>query len=461
MDYEITYLSEGLAELAGPEGKRTGIASSLSPRVFRSVDIVNLQKSNGWILDLSGGMAPWKIEGVVEDQGKMIFFGPSVKGRTARPENMETQDLILLGKIMILAGEKDIPVQGFFSRGWLILEDRRVLLLPLELMDFIRRNQTEKVKEACWNPYNHPERYGSEGLGFSLAVLIYKHLTGEAPYNASGDALAEEIRTQPVIPPLFKAPGLKKEFSDFLVHNMDPGDRPPALPSWRSFLENWEKGGLFIPLSEEEKEALEKQGVELESRRKARIELKGFWRQKRTILIAAVAVAGVLTAFLSGPVKEALAPPETMGMSQREVVEAYYSSFETLDQELMEDCIDKKAGREDLKEIMNLFVTTRVRQGYEGSSGFMSAQEWTDLGRPLPKPGVTVYGITGCRISRLEENRYQIVYEKWYPGIPEENDKGLEGVFPQGFKIRDTAVLEQQKKGNWQIVILDRSIENL
>ncbi len=461
MDYEITYLSDGLAELTGPEGTKTGIASSLSSRVFRSVDIGRLQSGRGWILDLSGGMTPWNLEGILEDQGQMVFFGPPVKGKTARPENLETQDLILLGRIMILAGEKNLPVQGFFSRGWMILEDRRVLLLPPELMDFIRRNQTEEVKESCWAPFNHPDRQGLEGLSFSLAVLTYRYLTGENPYSAPGDELAEEIRTQPVIPPLFRAPGLKKEFSEFVVANLDPREKPPGLVSWRPYLDQWEKDEIFVPLKEEEKEALEKQRAELESRRKTRIELKGFWRRKRTIILTAFIIAGILIAFLTAPVKEALAPPETMGMSPDEVVEAYYGSFKTLNQELMEDCIDKKAGRQDLKEVMNLFVTTRVRQGYEGSTGFMSAQEWTDRGRPLPDPGITVYGITNSQITRLEETRYQIVYEKWYPEVPEEENQSIEGVYPRGFRVRDTAVLEQQKKGNWLIVSLNRTIEDL
>ena len=461
MDFLLTYLADGLVKLNGPEGCRTGIATNLSSRVFRSVDIGKLQSGNGWILDSRGGMTPWKIEGMLEDQGKIIFYGPRVKGKTAAPENLDQEDLILLGRTVILAGEKNLPVEGFFTRGWYIMEDSRVLLFPPELMDFIRKNQAEAVKQSCWYPYNHPEKHGTEGLCFSLAALTYRVLTKESPYRSSGEEIAQEIRTQPVIPPRYKAPGLKKEFSDFLEKILDPREEPPKLNAWSSYLNNWEKEGLFLPLKEDEKAAIEKELEELQAIREAKIRIKGFWHRKNTVILTAVLAASVIAGFLIGPVKAALAPPETMGMSPREVVETYYDCFSTLDQDLMEDCIDKRTGAEDLKEITNFFVTSRVRQGYEGSTGLVSAEQWEQQGRPLPEPGVTVYGVTNRRISLLDENRYQICYEKWYPGVPDENKEDLHSSYPRGYRIRDIAVLEKQKKGNWMITGLNRSVDDL
>ncbi len=463
MTQTITSLEDGLVKIEDSRGVHIGLSSNLSARVLRSVDIGKLQSRAGWILDTSGGMTPWKIEGVLEHQGKIFFYGPWVSGKTASAGDLTLQDLCLLGKIFFLAAEKKLPLEGFFTRGWYFLKDRKILVFPPELMDFIRKNQTEPVKESCWYPFNYPGVKGTEGLGFTLAVLAYRVFTGTLPFSSrTGDDLAEEMRTQKIIPPRYRCPGLKKEVSDFLEEILNNKETGVPLHRWLSYLESWEKEDPRKKADEQEKTAMEKELKDLEEKRRARIKIHGFWKKKRNILITLLITTVLVGAFLSAPLKKALAPPLTMGFTPYEVVEAYYNSFETLDQDMMEDCIDRKIGKPDIQEVMNFYVTSRVRQGYEGNTGMISAREWTASGRPLPEPGITVFGIVHLKIVPLMENRFQASYEKWYPGVPAEDSSGsLKGVYPRGYRVRDMLELRQQKKGNWVIQTMNRSIQEI
>lgn len=169
-----------------------------------------------------------------------------------------------------------------------------------------------------------------------------------------------------------------------------------------------------------------------------------------------------LVLFLSAPVKKAMEPPLTMGMSPREVVESYYEGFNTLNQEMMEDSIEKELGKSDITEVTNFFVTSRVRLGYEGESGIVNADEWTRQGRPSLEAGKHLYGTTRLNIEEMGGARFRISYEKWLPGSSEEVDTPPDAVIPpKGYEIIDLLTLEEQRKGNWLIVGLDRTVREI
>jgi hypothetical protein len=230
-----------------------------------------------------------------------------------------------------------------------------------------------------------------------------------------------------------------------------------------SVLNSWDREGPCENITTQKTEEQQKKLKELIDRRENKMNQRIFWRKNRTVVtVAAIAVLS-LAAFISAPIKKALEPPLTMGMNPIEVVDAYYSCFESMDQELMSDCIDEDAGKPDLNEVMNFFVTSRVRQGYEGKTGLLPAAEWVANGRPMPEAGMTVYGLSDIMITPMESNRFLVIYEKWVPGNPPDNAdlNSIEPVYPQGYKIQDTLLLEQMKKGNWKITDLKRTAKEL
>jgi hypothetical protein len=145
---------------------------------------------------------------------------------------------------------------------------------------------------------------------------------------------------------------------------------------------------------------------------------KVFW-QKYWKTVGLVAVAVVVVGVLAGSLlKNILAPRETRGFSPGQVVESFYKSMNDLNHTLMEDCVVEGAGKQTIREVVNIYVLSRVSLGYEGSSHVISANEWDAQGRPELSPPKTVYGVTDLIVLQERgepEPVFQVSYTKWVP----------------------------------------------
>jgi len=446
------------------DGKEySGISSGLESKVFRAVDISSLQNEPGWIYDSEGRMESWKIEGVSEEKGSMIFYGPKVEGEVFSDEKLDLERFEKIINVLNALQTKKSSYKGFYSRSWIFLKDGRVLVLPVALMDYIRKSEKEENRVTNWYPYNHPDRHGTEGMEFTAAVLACRLLSGTHPYaplEAAEDDRNEQLRRPPVLSPDLMIPGLKDEIAELISSCFKTKDS--SLKEWTRIIELWRTEGAVRELDSSEKKEIEIKAEQILEKGEKNRKRRQIWRRKNSFYIAAAAVVVLLGILVSAPIRKSLEPPSTMGMSPREVVEAYYDSFNTMDQELMEDCIDKDLGKGDVGEVMNLFVTSRVRMGYEGKSGIVNAQEWVDSGRPDPDFGVSIYGVAEVNIVDLGSGQFRVEYEKWMPGTPQDSDiEANEPVPPYGLEIIDQIRLEEQKKGNWLIVDRDRIIRDI
>jgi hypothetical protein len=145
---------------------------------------------------------------------------------------------------------------------------------------------------------------------------------------------------------------------------------------------------------------------------------KVFW-QKHWKTVGIVAVAVVVVGGLAGSLlKNILAPRETRGFSPEQVVEAFYQSMNDLNHTLMEDCVVEGAGKQTIREVVNIYVLSRVSLGYEGRSHVIDADEWDAQGRPELSPPETVYGATDLVVLQERgepEPVFQVSYTKWMP----------------------------------------------
>jgi len=441
----------------------TAISSGLNSRVFRSVDISDLQSEPGWIFDSENRMVPWKLEGITEEKGQMVFYGPLVQGEVFSSSDLTLERLERMVSLFQSLRDKGMFYQGFFSRGWVFLEDGRILLLPGRLMEFIRKSSNEETRAGSWYPYNHPDLRGLDSLEFTTAVLAVLLLKGEHPYSpleTEEDNRNEQLRRPPSLSPELMIPGLDKEIGELMTLSFK--GTQGLLKKWEKAIGKWKAEGAVTELSDEEMKELNQKAEQLQERSEKNRKLRQKWRRKNSVYIITALVLLFAGIIISTPIKKALEPPLTMGMTAREVVESYYNSFNTMDQELMEDAIDKTAGKGDLNEVTNFFVTSRVRMGYEGKSGIMTAQDWVDNGRSSLDYGISLYGVAEVSIQDMGSSQFRVSYEKWIPGSAEGMDmESNDPIPPEGYRVTDMVRLEQQKKGNWLIVSLERSISDL
>ena len=168
--------------------------------------------------------------------------------------------------------------------------------------------------------------------------------------------------------------------------------------------------------------------------------------------IAAVFV--FIVSFTIQPIRNALKPPITIGMSAEEVVKTYYNAIMDMDVEIMEDCVKKGVAKNDINEVTQLFVISRVRSGYEGTSGLVSAQDWNNGVITKLEQGEQIYGIANLVVTPSGNLTYNADYIRWYPNIPEDTDSNE--ILPP-IKINVTDILTLEKVEDvWIIVNLER-----
>jgi hypothetical protein len=167
--------------------------------------------------------------------------------------------------------------------------------------------------------------------------------------------------------------------------------------------------------------------------------------------VAAVVVIWIGTSVL----RNALAPPATVGKTPGEVVELFYTSINTLDNTTMEDCLDRKLDIAEVRETLHLYVISKVRMAYEGTSGFYSAQEWVDNGRPPLEGTEMIYGIAELEINREMEDTYRVTYEKWITSSGDDPEADSASLKLVGTLHADRVFLRDTGK-YWVIYRIDR-----
>jgi len=299
------------------------------------------------------------------------------------------------------------------------LEDGGLRFLPPGLMRELRGLRSEAHRLACYQSLNHPELRGRpEQLSFSLAALLHRLLRGAYPFEAATEEdLRDRIRHQQLSPLALRAAGLREPVVEALMRGLQRGQGPaPSLEDWSRLLS--ETAGFHRPADPAEQEQISRQAGRQQAQAAGRYRRRVFWqRHWKTVLIvtaACAAAAGVG----GGVLKNLLAPRLTRDFSPRQVVEAFYQGMNSLDHALMEDCVVDRAGKETIREVMHIFVLSRVRQGYEGRSPIMAADQWLAAGKPALEPTQSVYGVTDLQIREERgepEPVYQAVYTKWFP----------------------------------------------
>ena len=92
--------------------------------------------------------------------------------------------------------------------------------------------------------------------------------------------------------------------------------------------------------------------------------------------------------------KGVLAPRVTRGFTPREVVQAFYSSMNKLDQMTMGACVIDGAGKGEINEVTNLYVISRGIHRVRGEIQYRVRGGLGQSRRPPIPPPQTLYGVT-------------------------------------------------------------------
>ncbi len=457
------------------EGKDVlAIATGIRGSEFALTRLIALKNETGWIVK-EDEIEEWKLSGFMEHEGEIYLYGPPFRGQTLfeilesnEPKNIERIVSLLHAIIVLKENRRDLP--NISSDAVLFSDNGAILFLPYNLMKSINSTRPIDFKIETFDYINNPHLEGEEAISFSIGVSLYKLITSKFPYTGkTEEEVHDKIRNLTIVPPKFLVPELKKDVSDFIIKLLQSGKNSAKTESSRMTLEecyeqikNWDPQNILEKISEEEREEIIQQAKRFEEKSIKKFKTTIFWQRNwKTVLIVGAIV--LIVGIVSGSIlKNVLAPRKTRGFSPYKVVKTFYESMNKLDTITISDCVIGKAGKQEINEVTNLYVISRVSMGYEGKSHLIPAPQWEKMGRPNLTPPNTVYGVLNLHIKKLQGEPNPIFlanYEKWVPISTSKED--LENPKPgkkpnyAGFLITDKLFLKKDR-GDWVIFKIER-----
>jgi len=424
------------------------------------------KKSNGWIVK-EHSITEWKIEGIYSKDDHSYFYGAYHQGRLLREVLKEKPGdwINILQKLTtaysFLTGQ-GIPHFRIYTMSVYFLDEGGILFLPPDIIEEIIALGSAEMKLEQKNLVNHPYLQGEAAVSYTLGVLGYRALTQTFPFSAiTEDEIRYQIRNKKLLPLHLSVPGLKKEEAQFILTALcQTASTPPhTLKEWITRLELWQKSGLYEEISKDETVLLQNKAREktrsLEKKYQQNI---FFFRYKWIMLTITVVVLTLMLITGTSIYNIHFKPRTTKDFSPLQIVQAYYKSITTIDFYTLEDCIVGKNVKEDVNEIVNIYVITKQQSALNMEKPTIDPDEWTRRGRPQLRPGLLLYGISGLAVKELAaapEPVFEAEYEKWHSEFDDENRDLMSVPHYYCTQYKDRLYLKTDR-GGWVIYRLDR-----
>jgi len=453
LDIKTISKGTGSAQIEVNNIKRLAVTSNLTSKIYKQISVQDLLSEPGIIIKDTFSKK-WECTESFEYEGKLIFPGPFYDGTTLADTVMDIDTILKFAKALQKAMKGNFPLKGYYPPGIFSTSEGDILFFPPQLINYVVNQLSDEANLKYWQPYNHPDAHGEQEYSFILAVLTYKLLTGSMPYTGSTiTEIREKMRNSRPVKIELLAPGIKDGIAELINGSLNLKDI--KLFDWIEQLGLWKKEGAQNTLNEKNLLVLQKTA---EKKRKKRdndfIRSQFFSHNWKTIGIIAI-VFTIILSFSIGPIKKSLEPPVTQGMSSSQVVELYYKAYNDMDVETMEDCVKKGIGSHDINEITQMYVISKVRTGYEGKTGLISAQDWSNGLITELSEGEQIAGIANFHIKYLGNSIFRTNYVRWFTESLSENNS-TEILKPKKVIYTDTLTLDKIKDV-WTIIKLERN----
>jgi hypothetical protein len=484
-----------------------GFDTGLSSRAFAQAKFAQVITEPGLIVR-SGAAELWKASGVLEfartdGEPTMVVWGRSFEGEhlDLLLEKVDRRDSALKDRVVaaiccwiraILAVGKTLQTDiSFWPCAAIIGEgapsnEGRVFFAPPSLILRCLMGPGEPSRFSGGEWYVHPDLEGMDAAAFTAAAMLYRVFAAMPPFPAVDELLLhQDMRDGNFLPVHFAVPGLDNRLTALIHHAIVPPEKrtrssghiarvagnPDGAAVLDGFLAILQPVGqpvlaasLIQPLSDADSLALEKEKGQFLKVHTASIKTRRFIARNTAILFGSIAGMIIAAIIAYNVISTRADLPTTAGMEPPQVIASYYNAFGDLDHQMMEACVTRGAGKDDITTAINFFVISKVRQAYEYSalSNILSAQKWQEEGGgPVDRP---VYGITDLHIEQIAARedtgtmRYRADYTLWVPGqISEEPpERGAPvvmepiAVLPRPYH-RSDIITVTQRRGNWRI----------
>ncbi|MDR0412138.1 MAG: hypothetical protein LBH75_09255 [Treponema sp.] len=446
--------------------------TGLKERAFAQAGLSRLVMQEGIIVKRNGSVEKWKIEGVAEREGNMVVWGKDFNGQPLdilleRGTDEALNAVRFWWDALLLLNQTIVEVKKAVSvvPCGVICSNDALLFLPEQLVARYVEAQGQTVDKIM--RYVHPDLTGQSAVVWSFACILYRIFSGNDAFPAvDADILRQDIREGVFSPIHFVRPGIDGRIDALLQRTFLPSSQ--AFPSLEDFSFLNDAALLSIDafihsLSEEETKNLSVESARFSKKQERLTRIRRFFKRNRGIVIGAVAAVVIAVVVIGSVIQDRANLPNTKGMTPLHVVETYYTAMGNLDHIVMNGCVLKKAGKDDIDMVTELFVLSKVRQAYEIGKppSIISAQTWLENGAQ-PTTAI-VFGISHLEVKPLSvedgEVSFRAEYKLWAPAFnPSPNDETLDSPRIPGEQPRVDEISLALHKGLWRITEIKRSL---
>jgi hypothetical protein len=356
----------------------------------------------------------WHPKGYVQHDRRVFLYGPSITGVSLSEVLHTHSDEVLARRLshlvraagVLLQNGREIP--PIHTRCVYFTDNNGVLFLDPDAVRVFAESETFESRREHHDYIRHPDKSGEDAFSHALGVMMYYGITGRYPYTADNEHdLNTYIRKRKASPVRLYRPELRPEPEQFLEKVLDPHTTVPSLQDWNTTISRWIGDGLYQTLSEHNRLRVLK-----DAEKRAARQLRCFSRTEYLrrnglrlfVTLAAVTLIGSLPYYM---IMRTLQPRTTDGLAPEEVIEAYFSGMNNLDHEVMSDATIRGSGKQDIDEVVHLFVSARVRYATEMNPGYIPADRWRAEGMPELPPDTFVYGVADLQIEPCDGSSEQ------------------------------------------------------
>ncbi|TVQ37193.1 MAG: hypothetical protein EA384_13105 [Spirochaetaceae bacterium] len=475
---ELTQLAEGLVRIEKSGQPYLGIATYIPGNTFALTKLTAQAREDGWLVH-NGQVSRWKVAGFTQHANRVYLYGDFVPSRSLAEILRLDWDhllpyLIRMVRSLRTAERHGAEIGTLHTRSILFTDDGGVLFVPATVTRLISEQQSSSDRLEFSHIYTHPDRNDRQNLSFALAVICYRSLTGEFPYSAANEEeLRDLMRARPPLEAWLRTPEIEPAVSEVLQRVLKPRQTQQAekveevdSQSWLELLTQWRSKGVFRRLTDEQRLEIQARALTIERKTTRSYRRREYWRRNWKKVTAITLIVVLIGTVPGTMVRNWLQPRSTAGLPPREVVIAFYTAINNLDHATMEDAVIDGAGRDEIREVTNLFVMSRMRLAVEMTTGFIDAEQWRRDGDGTIPDGAVPYGVAGLQLQPRHEDQeraeFLVRYEKWMPGDTSQPEEPQEEDRPVAIGLRrEDRVRLRTDRGDWVIYAIERLSESL
>ena len=381
-----------------------------------------LKSSKGWLIQNSG-LEPWYFTNLFKDGTQLMIGGPYLKGELLWP-TIEKRNSASVNAINRLATAllTLISAQHFDSKillnGVYLLSNGGILIFPPEIIQYLNDNLLTNSKTNTSDYINHPNLKSSEQYSMAIGILIYRIITGNFPFDSTNlTELHDQLRSQKVVPPNLYIPTINNELCNLIITSLRPSKSQlrPTLQTWIQELKRIsQNANLRFGNNFTNSNLIYK----LEKNYKANLKLRVLIQKNLRLIFVSLFGILILGSLTFSIVTNITKPNANFGLAPREVVELFYSNLGTLNHTVLEESTIEGAAKGRINEVIHLFVSSRISEGYQGTSLILNVSDWIASGKPKLSDKTTVYGVSDLKIYMEKDVPtpvFRVHYLMWQP----------------------------------------------